>query len=130
MMKRKVDLLYEELSYKVRGAMIEIHKALGSGHKELVYHRALAEEFRKQKMNFCEEKSINVFYQDKKVGTYKPDFIVEDKIIVEIKAVPFMPRNFEEQLVHYLKSTKYKLGFLVNFGVRRLVIKRRIYTND
>lgn len=129
-MKKKVDLLYEELSYKVRGAMIEVHKTLGSGHKETVYHRALAEEFKKRDINFCEEKPIDVVYNDKKVGTYKPDFIVEDKIIVEIKAVSFMPRNFEEQLTHYLKGTKYKLGFLANFGGRRIIVKRRVHTND
>lgn len=127
-MKRKVDLLYEELSYKVRGAMIAVHKVLGSGHKELVYHKALVEEFKEQKISFCEEKSINIIYKGKKVGTYRPDFVVEDKIIIEIKAVSFMPINFDEQLIHYLKSTKYKLGFLVNFGRRRLIIKRRICT--
>ena len=127
-MKKKVDLLYKELSYKVRGAMINVHKALGSGHKESIYHKALVEEFKKQGIAFTEERSISVKYEGVTVGAYRPDFVADDKIIIEIKAVSFMPRNFEEQLVHYLKNTKYKLGFLVNFGERRLIIKRRIHT--
>ena len=127
-MKHKVDLLYKGLSYRVRGAMIEVHKALGSGHKEKVYHKALAAEFRNRGISFVDEKTIVIEYAGERVGSYRPDFIVDDKIIVEIKAVSFMPKNFEEQLTHYLKSTKYQLGFLVNFGQRRLVVKRRIYT--
>ena len=128
-MKNKVGLLYEQLSYQVRGAMIEVHKALGSGHKERVYHKALAAEFRNREIFFVDEETIAIEYAGERVGSYRPDFVVDDKIIIEIKAVSFMPKNFEEQLTHYLKSTKYELGFLVNFGQRRLVIKRRIYTN-
>lgn len=127
-MSNKVELLYEQLSYKVRGAMIAVHKELGSGHKEKVYQRALAKEFENREIPFEREKSMSIEYDGETVGSYRPDFIVDNKIIVEVKAVRFMPQNFEEQLTHYLKSTKYKLGFLVNFGRRRMVIKRRIYT--
>ncbi len=124
----KVALLYEQLSYDVRGAMIAVHKELGSGHKEKVYQRALAKELGSRDIPFEREKDVPIEYDGDKVGSYRPDFVVDEKIIVEVKAVSFMPKNFEEQLTHYLKSTKYKLGLLVNFGRRRLIVKRRIYT--
>lgn len=126
-MKKKVDLLYKELSYEVRGAMINVHKALGSGHKESVYHKALAEEFKKQGIVFTEEKSISVKYKGVTVGAYRPDFIVDDKIIIEIKAVSFLSKNFLEQIKHYLCGSNYRLGLLVNFGCRRADIRRIIY---
>lgn len=61
------------------------------------------------------------------MGIYEPDFIIDNKIVIEIKAVPVMPKQFEKQLYYYLKYTKHKLGLLVNFGADRLDIRRRIY---
>jgi GxxExxY protein len=127
MKKRKVDLLYKDITYKIRGAVFAVHKTLGLGHKESVYHKALALEFKKWGLSFTEEKVIPVIYEGINVGVYKPDFIVEDKILIEIKAVPFIVRNHVEQMRHYLSSTNYKLGLLVNFGARRAQIKRIIY---
>ena len=69
-----------------------------------------------------------VVYNGKKIGVYKPDFIVGNKIIIGIKAVPFMPKDYETQLTYYLKGTNYKLGFLINFGNRKLDIRRRIWS--
>lgn len=126
-MKKKIDLLYEDLSYKVRGAVISVHGVLGSGHKESVYHKALAAEFLKQEINFTEETVIPIKYEDIKVGVYRPDFVIDDKIIVEIKAVSFLSRNYLEQIKHYLCGSDYRLGLLVNFGSRRVDIRRIIY---
>ena len=129
MSKRKVsDFLYEDLSYKIRGCAFNIYNTLGFGHKESVYQKALETEFEKLEINFEKEKALPVIYKGKKIGVYKPDFIVEKKIIIELKAVPFMPKNYETQLTHYLKGTNYKLGFLLNFGSQRLDIRRRIWT--
>jgi GxxExxY protein len=129
-MKKKVEnFLYEDLSYKIRGCAFRVYNTLGFGHKENVYQEALASEFEKEKINFEREKILPVIYEGRKIGNYKPDFVVEDKIIIEIKAVPFMPPNYEKQLTHYLKSTNYKLGLLINFGDRHLDIKRRIWTS-
>jgi len=76
----------------------------------------------------CEEgKRLSIVYKGYDVGIYVPDFIIEDKIIIEIKAILEMPSVFEKQLYYYLKGTKYKLGYLVNFGGSELDIKRRIY---
>ena len=120
-------ILYEKESYKIRSAIFEVYNTLGPGFKEVVYHKALMEEFDRKDLTFDDKKRIQIKYKDKFVGTYEPDFIVEEKIIVEIKAVEKMPKVYEKQLYSYLKGTDYKVGFLVNFGDDKLEIKRRIY---
>ena len=122
--------LYEDLTYKVRGAIFHVYNALGYGHKESVYQKSLAKELEILKIPFQQEKNIDVKYRNIKVGRYKPDFIIDDKIIIEIKAIELMPKIFEIQLLNYLKSTEYKLGFLVNFGGSKLFIRRIIWTQN
>ncbi len=120
-------LLYPELSYRVRGAIFAVYKTLGPYHKESVYANALEEELAKQKISFKREVPINVIYGQKKVGTYRPDFLIDNKIIVEIKADKKLPLNDERQLSYYLNGSPYRLGFLVNFGAQNGVdIRRRI----
>lgn len=121
------DYLYEELSYKLRGALFEVYNILGPGFKESAYHNALAKEFRLRGIPFEEKKRLSITYKDEQVGIYEPDFVVDDKIIVEIKATPETAPVYETQLYYYLKGTDYKLGFLVNFGGKELEIRRRIY---
>lgn len=124
----KEKLLYQDLSYKIRGCTFKVYNSLGFGHKESVYQKALGLEFKNVNLNFAIETSLPIVYQNKKIGTYKPDFIVENKIIIEIKAVPVMPKSYETQLTYYLKGTNYKLGFLINFGSNKIDIRRRIWT--
>lgn len=126
--KKVPDFLYEDLSYKIRGCAFKVYNTLGFGHKENVYCKALMAEFEKEGINFEIEKVLPVFYQGKKVGIYRPDFIIENKILIEIKAVSFMGRDYETQLTYYLKGTNYRLGFLINFGSRKLDIRRRVWT--
>lgn len=121
-------LLYEDLSYKIRGCVFDVYNNLGFGHKESVYQKALALELGKLKINFQCEQNLPIVYCDKKIGTYRPDFVIDNKIIIEIKAVPFMPKSYETQLTYYLKGTNYKLGFLINFGSTKLEIRRRVWT--
>jgi len=121
-------LLYKDLVYKIQGVIFEVYKTLGSGFKESIYHKAIELELNKQKIRFVKEPSLKIKYKGKQVGFYKPDFVVENKIILEIKAVPEMPVYFETQLFYYLKATEYKLGLLVNFGCDSGVdIRRRIF---
>jgi len=120
-------LEYEDLTYKIRGAIFEVYNVLGPGFKENVYHNSLREEFDKIKLKYTEKKRIKIIYKDKDVGIYEPDFIIDNKIIIEIKAVDIMPKVFEKQLYGYLKATKYKIGILVNFGADSLDIRRRIF---
>lgn len=120
-------LEYEKISYQIRGAIFEVYNTLGPGFKETIYHNALTEEFKKRGLPFEDKKKIRIEYKGKTVGVYEPDFIVEDKIIIEIKSVENMPKIFEKQLYSYLKSAHYKVGLLVNFGADKLEIIRRIY---
>ena len=120
-------LEYEKISYQIRGLIFEVYNTLGPGFKETIYHNALTEEFKKKGLPFEDKKKIRIEYKGKVVGVYEPDFIVEDKIIIEIKSVENMPKIFEKQLYSYLKSAHYKVGLLVNFGADKLEIIRRIY---
>ena len=118
--------LYSDLTYKIRGCFFAVYNNLGTGHKEIIYERALVKEFKKSELRFQEQKSLEVMYDGEKIGVYIPDFIVEDKIIVEIKANEINFIKFEKQLIYYLKNTGYKIGFVVNFGASPLVIRRKI----
>lgn len=122
------ELLYRDLSYSLQGCFYTVYNTLGFGHKELIYQRALEEELTKKAISHIREKSLPLFYNSKKIGEYRPDFVINDKIIVEIKALEFLPKKLITQLVYYLKGTDYKLGYLVNFGGAKLEIIRRIWT--
>ena len=118
MNKNKVDdFLYEKESYEIRGACFEVWKRFGSAFKE----------FKDRNLSFTSEKAIDVIYKDEKVGIYRPDFIVSDTIIVELKVKPFLTKEDEGQFWYYLTGSNYKLGFLINFGSKQLEIRRRIY---
>jgi len=121
------DLLYPELSYNIVGAVYDVWKELGSAFKESVYQKALEEAFENRGISFVSQKQIPIFYNNKKVGVYTPDFIIEDKIILEIKHLPVLTFNEKKQAWYYLKGTDYKLLLLVNFGGRKLEVFRRIY---
>jgi len=120
-------MLYEELSYKIRGAFYEVYNTLGPGFKEEIYHKALAKEFKLRMIPFVEKKRLIITYKNENVGIYEPDFIVDNKVLIEIKSLLTMPKVFETQLYYYLRGTDYTLGFLVNFGAEKLDIRRRVY---
>jgi len=124
-------LLYKELSYQIQGAAIEIRKQYGPGHKEVLYQRAFAEELDFRKIKFEREKPIKIYSlrTNKVIGIYQPDFIVDDKIIVEIKALPQIPKKLVDQLYDYLRNSDYELGYFINFSGPKLYIKRIIYSN-
>ena len=121
------NLLYKDLAYKIVGCFYDVYNQLGPGYKESIYRKALIIELESNKINFVEEKQLPIVYKNKKVGIYTPDFIIEDKILIELKAVDFMPKLYEEQLYTYLRGTKYRLGYLVNFGSEKIDVRRRIY---
>ncbi len=122
-------LLFEDETYKVIGACISVHKGLGAGFLESVYHEALEKEFEIQKVNFDSKKKLQVYYNDAPLKKYFiADFICFDKIVVEIKAASFLHKDTEAQTINYLKSTNYPLGLLINFGQSSLTWKRFINT--
>jgi GxxExxY protein len=124
------DLLYKDLSYILRGCFFKIYNTLGFGHKEIIYQQSLISELKSQHIPFETEKVLPITYNNTIVGVYRPDFIIDNKIIIELKAQDFIARANEEQLVHYLKSTGYQLGFLVNFGSTKLEISRKIWSTN
>lgn len=125
-------LLEEEVSYKIRGCIFNVANKYGKGLKENIYQKALAEEFTSNGIEFVEQKRINVysFTTGKVLGVYIPDFIVNNKVLIEIKA-SFMTRGEDlDQFKSYLRISIYEIGYLVNFCTERLEIKRYIFTNN
>jgi GxxExxY protein len=122
------NFLYEEESYKIRGACFKVYNALGGGIKEKIITRALTKELADQGMVVENEVRINIIYNNEKIGIFIPDLVVNNKILIEVKSKPFLTKEDEKQFWGYLKGSKYQLGFLVNFGSRKLIIKRFIHT--
>jgi ATP-dependent DNA helicase RecG len=121
------SLLFRDLTYKIRGIIFKVCNAIGQGLKESIYQSALAEEFAKERIRFEREKIIDVRYNEKKIGVFRPDFVIEDKIILEIKAVPFVGKIEERKIWSCLKGTHYKVALLANFGGVKLQLKRIVY---
>jgi GxxExxY protein len=117
---------YKELTGKIIGAAMEVHRNLGHGFLESVYESALAVEFRNQNIPFEQQKSIDVYYKDSLVKQFFCDFLVEKSLIVEIKAIKQLTDIETGQVLNYLKATRMKLGLLLNFGANSLQYKRII----
>ena len=117
--------LYQEESYKIRGAIFAVHRELGCGFLERVYQDALEYELRERGIPYEREKLIQVMYKGKPLGEpYRADFVCYGKIIVELKAVEELQGIHRSQVVNYLKATGMKLGLLVNFGEEFADIER------
>jgi len=122
------DLKYKDITEKIIGASFEVHKFLGNGFREVLYQRALAYEMEQIGLNFSREIEHAVFYKDKvePIGARRVDFMVEDKIVVEIKAVSSLEDSHVSQTLNYLKAYKKDIGLLINFGSKSLEFKRLI----
>ncbi len=110
------EILYKELSYQIQGAFYDVYKTFRNAHKESVCHNALTENLLNRKLKVEKERKIDIYYQGTKIGTYVPDIIVDDLIIIEIKCKPRLLKSDISQFWHYLKISDYKVGYLVNFG--------------
>jgi len=127
--KRK-DLLYPELSYKIIGSAFDVYNKIGSGHLEKNYQRALAEAFASNDLKFSEQVYCPVVYNDKIIGRKFLDFLVESKIIVEIKKDARFSKANIDQILNYLRANNLKLSILINFGNNGVVFKRIINFNS
>lgn len=121
------NLIYQKESYSIRGACFDLYLKFGGAFKESVINKALVLELKTRGLKVEDQKRIDIKYRNEKVGTYIPDIIVDDKILIELKAKPFLTKEDEKQFWYYLRGSNYKLGFLINFGIRKLEINRRIY---
>mgnify|MGYP001609220361 CR=1 FL=1 len=126
--KRK-DLLFPELSYQVIGILFEVFKQLGSGYQERYYQRAVAVELKNRGLKFLEQVSISLNYKTKRIGRYFLDFLIEDKIVLEIKKDKYFSKQNIDQVLGYLKATKLKLGIVANFTSNGLKFKRIVNEN-
>ncbi|MBI4159561.1 GxxExxY protein [Candidatus Wolfebacteria bacterium] len=125
--KRVDNFLYEKESYLIRGACFDVWKEFKGMFKESIIDRALTVALEGRGLTVESQKRIDIYFQGKKVGTYVPDKIVNDCILIELKAKPFFMKQDIEQFWKYLKGSEYKLGFLVNFSPAKLQIKRIVY---
>jgi GxxExxY protein len=123
-----VPLLYEDESYKIRGAFFSVYNTLGGGIQEKIIEKALIKELSSEGLEVEHQIKIDILYKGEKIGTYIPDIVVNSKIIIEIKSKPLLTKEDEKQFWGYLKGSKYELGFLVNFSPQGLIIKRFIHT--
>lgn len=126
--KTDAKLLYKNESYIIQGGAFEVYKQFRNRHKEVVYLRSLVEYLKNKGLDIDKEKQIPVYFAGKKVGTYVPDIVVNNRIFIELKCKPNITQDDIKQFWYYLKSSDFKVGYLINFGSSRGVqIIRRIY---
>ena len=117
----------EDLTYKIHGAIFEVNRILGHGFLEKVYENALVIELQDRGLKAESQVPISVQYKKREVGEYFADIVVENKVILELKAIDSLQKIHEAQLLNYLKATGYKIGLLVNFTHPKAEIKRFVF---
>lgn len=120
------EFLYKELTFAIIGAAMEVHKTLGGGFLEAVYQKSLTHELRLRKIPFEEQVHLPVHYKGELVGEYIADFIIDGKVIVEIKAASTLNDAHVAQTIHYLAATGNKVALLINFGSKSLQHRRLV----
>lgn len=117
---------YSELTGKIIGCAMEVHKILGNGFQEVVYQRALAKEMSLQELHFSREFEMPLTYKGESIGTRRVDFLIEDTVSVEVKAVTQLESVHLSQAINYLEAYNLEIGLLINFGSKSLQFKRLI----
>lgn len=119
---------YSDITEKIIGASFEVHKFLGNGFQEVIYQRALAFELSKAGLDFQREIEQDIYYKDlqEPIGTRRADFVVEGKVLVEIKAIIQLEEVHLAQILNYLRAYKLEVGLLINFGSKSLTFKRLV----
>jgi GxxExxY protein len=123
-----VELKYKDITEKILGASFEVHKFLSNGFQEVIYQRALAWEMQQRSLTFAREIEQDIFYKDlpEPIGTRRADFVVEGKVLVELKAIIQLEDVHLAQALNYLKAYKLEVGLLINFGSKSLTFKRLV----
>ena len=126
MMKRSVsnNIVYPELSYQIMGILFKVHNVLGPTLLEKYYQRAVAKELTEQNISFKREALVRLMYESTPIGNYRLDFIIDEKLILELKANKYTNPSFYKQVVAYLRQTDLQLAILANFRRERLEYKR------
>jgi GxxExxY protein len=121
---RKDNLIHSELTDKIIGCVYDVYNALGHGFVEKVYENALVLKLRQMGLNITQQAPIKVYFEGLIVGEFVADLTVNDKVIIEIKALSALSPAHEVQLVNYLKATGIQVGLLVNFGEKIKILRR------
>lgn len=132
-MRRESDPLgkHSELTGKIINAAMEVHKILGSGYQEIVYHNAMLIAFNERNIKCESEKEFRIMFKNKIVGIHRLDLVVEGIVIVELKAVVGeMPEVFKAQVISYLKASGLEVALLINFGNESLDVRRLVRYHD
>jgi GxxExxY protein len=120
------NILYQDLSYKIVGLAMEGHRKLGYGFLEKVYENAMMVLFQREGIRARQQISVKVYFEGVEVGYYVADIVVEDKIIIELKAAENLVDGHRAQTLNYLKATNMKLALLLNFGKQKLQYERLV----
>ncbi len=122
------ELKYKDITEKIIGASFEVHKFLGNGFQELIYQRALAWELAQAGLSYAREIEQEIFYKEllEPIGTRRADFVVEGKVLVELKAIIELEDVHLAQVLNYLKAYRLEVGLLINFGSKSLTFKRLV----
>jgi len=122
------QMKHAEITEKIIGAAFEVHKFLGNGFQEVIYQRALAYEMSLAGLEFAREIDQDIYYKDlsEPIGTRRADFVVEGKVLVELKALTQIEDVHWAQVLNYLKAYRLEVGLLLNFGSKSLTFKRLV----
>ena len=121
-----LELKYADITEKIIGCSMIVHRKMKAGYSELIYSRCLAIEFEKINLSYKKELELPIYYDEKIVGKRRVDFMVEDKIVVELKAIADLTDKELNQALNYLENHRQEVGLLINFGARSLQFKRVI----
>lgn len=127
---RRIDLVEPELSFQIVGALFDVFNALGTGHRETIYQRALSEAFQERGLFVNKEVYAPLRFRNKIIGRWRLDFLVENRIVVEVKRGERIMRPDILQVLEYLKTNNLKLGILANFAPDGLQLKRVVNLNS
>ena len=122
------ELKYRDITEKIIGASFEVHKFLGNGFQEVIYQRALSWELTRAGLSFAREIEQEIFYKEltEPIGTRRADFVVEGKVLGELKAITELEDVHLAQVLNYLKTYRLEVALLINFGTKSLTFKRLI----
>ncbi|MBU2213619.1 GxxExxY protein [Patescibacteria group bacterium] len=118
------DYKYSDLTQRIIGCAMRVHNELGNGFQEVIYQRALAQEMFSADIEFARELPMTIMYKGKDIGERRADFLVEEKVMVELKAITRIEDVHFSQAINYLEAYKLEVGLLINFGSKRLEFRR------
>lgn len=120
------DLIYPDLSYQLMGILFRVHRKLGNSYQEKYYQRAVGIELKREKISYKREFLVKLEYGNENIGRYFLDFVIDERVALELKTVPFLRQQYLKQVLAYLDAANLKLGIVANFRTNRLTYKRLV----